>query len=291
MENEKRPRILIVDDDERWLKKLHRILHANYDLTLITEPSKALESLNQTSYALVILDMRFPGAISGLDLFSHMQKVVPALQAIILTGYPDASSMRSSFKKGFLDYLEKTAGKDELKAMVEEALERSNNFKIDIPSLITEGESEVLEFKASARWDVRANKHNKEMENAVVKTVAAFLNSAKGGTLLLGVDDNGTVVGLEPDFHTLGRKNVRDEFENSLTNLLLNGCGKECSPLIHIFFHLLEDKDICRIAVKPSPKPVFVTDERGGENLFIRTGNSTRLLTARETVEYCKIRW
>jgi predicted HTH transcriptional regulator len=100
--------------------------------------------------------------------------------------------------------------------VVKEAIER--RVKFHITSLIAEGESEVMEFRVSARWDMVANIHNKELEKAVVKTITAFLNSEKGGTLLIGVDDNGTVVGLGPDYHTLGRKNVRDEYENFLTN-------------------------------------------------------------------------
>ena len=41
---------------------------------------------------------------------------------------------------------------------------------------------------------------------------------------------------------------------------------------------------------KPSPRPIFVKDE-DGEHLYIRTGNSTRPLTSREAVGYCKQRW
>ena len=64
------------------------------------------------------------------------------------------------------------------------------------------GESESLEFKSSARWNMRTGRRDEAMENVVVKTVAAFLNSF-GGTLLLGVEDAGTIIGPAPDFSTL----------------------------------------------------------------------------------------
>jgi type I restriction enzyme R subunit len=48
--------------------------------------------------------------------------------------------------------------------------------------LIRANESATLEFKSSARWDMRQNKPNKAMEETIVKTVAAFLNSETGGT-------------------------------------------------------------------------------------------------------------
>ena len=64
------------------------------------------------------------------------------------------------------------------------------------------GESDRLEFKSSARWNLRTDKRDEAMEEVVAKTVAAFMNSA-GGTLLLGVDDGGNLIGLGPDYATL----------------------------------------------------------------------------------------
>lgn len=159
-----------------------------------------------------------------------------------------------------------------------------------VATLIARGESAELEFKSSARWDMRENKLNKEMEKVVVKTVAAFMNSEAGGSLLIGVEDGGAVLGLEHDFKTLGKRQDRDGYENFLTTLLLGNYGKDSSPLIQISFHQVHGKDICRIVAKPSPKPVFVKDDKG-EHLFIRAGNSTRLLSTKEAIEYCKIRW
>lgn len=161
---------------------------------------------------------------------------------------------------------------------------------LEVASLIARGESVELEFKSSARWDMRQDKPNKEMEAVIVKTVASFLNAEAGGTLLIGVDDSGSVLGLQHDYKTLGRKQDRDGFENWLTTLLLDAYGKDSSPLIRITFHEVEGQELCRVTSKPSPKPVFVRDGRG-EHLYIRAGNSTRLLTTKEALDYCKIRW
>jgi hypothetical protein len=160
----------------------------------------------------------------------------------------------------------------------------------EVAELIAKREGAELEFKSSARWDVRQNKLNKEMEQIVVKTVAAFLNSETGGTLLIGVEDGGAVLGLEHDFKTLGKRQDRDGYENFLTTLFLGSYGKDSSPLIQISFHQVDGKDVCRIIAKPSPKPVFVKDGNN-DHLFIRAGNSTRLLSTKEAIEYCKVRW
>jgi hypothetical protein len=49
-------------------------------------------------------------------------------------------------------------------------------------------------------------------------------------------------------------------------------------------------RDLCRVAIQPSPRPVFIKEGRF-EHVYIRTGNSTRLLTTKEAIDYCKNRW
>jgi hypothetical protein len=160
----------------------------------------------------------------------------------------------------------------------------------EIRNLINQGESTELEFKSSARWDIKQNKANPAMEHVVVKTVAAFLNSEHGGTLLLGVDDDGNVLGLKPDYKLFGKQNSRDAYENFLTTLLLNNFGKDVTPLFSITFHHVGGEDVVRISVKPASKPSFVK-EGNEDRLYIRAGNSTRGLTTREAIDYCKIRF
>ncbi len=56
-----------------------------------------------------------------------------------------------------------------------------------IDELVANDEDSAVEFKSTARWDLRENTASRLMEDAVVKTVAGFLNS-DGGTLLIGLD-------------------------------------------------------------------------------------------------------
>ncbi len=164
----------------------------------------------------------------------------------------------------------------------------------EIVGIIKRGESAELEFKSSARWDMRENKKNKEMEQIIVKTVAAFLNSS-GGTLLIGVADDGTPLGLAHDLQTLGSKNNLDGYELFLTDLLLNAYGKDVSAFLGISFGQVGGHDICKILIKPSPKPIWIEgkDSAGQktEQLFIRTNNSSRPLNTREALEYAAHRW
>jgi type I restriction-modification system DNA methylase subunit len=159
----------------------------------------------------------------------------------------------------------------------------------EIRKLIAQGESATLELKSSARWDMKEKRRNKEMEKVIVKTVVGFLNT-DGGTLLIGVADDGTVLGLDHDYQTLGERKNRDGYEQALTQLLFDAYGYDKSPYIRISFHETEGKDVCRITVKPSPAPIWVNID-GTERLYIRTNNSSRALSAREAVEYVREHW
>lgn len=159
----------------------------------------------------------------------------------------------------------------------------------EVAALIAKGESNTLEFKSSARWDFQQNKQNKAMEDIVVKTVAAFLNT-EGGNLLIGVDDERNIVGLAHDYKLFSKADKQDAFRNFLIGLLLNNFGKDVSALLTTSIHQLDGKDVVRVQAKASPKPIFVT-EGAFEHLYIRADNTTRLLTTKEAIDYCKMHW
>jgi ActR/RegA family two-component response regulator len=289
-----RKKVIIVEDNQHWLETLELILGSAYDLTLFADPAQALESLKENKYHLAILDKNMP-TISGLELLRKMRAATPRLKAIILTGYADVDSAVESMKIGARDYISKGTPNlpSALIAKMEEALASDDLEGVqgdNISTLISGGESATLEFKSSARWDFRAGRMNKDLEWVIVKTVGAFMNSEHYCDLLIGVSDDGEVIGLEHDYKTFSKKQNRDAYENFLMTLLLEAYGKDYSPHIQIIFHYIGEKEICQIHVKPAQKPAFARNDKG-EHLFIRAGNSTRQLSMSEAYEYCKIRW
>jgi len=78
----------------------------------------------------------------------------------------------------------------------------------DIRQQIVNGESAALEFKSTFRWDLRENRINRSLETVVLKTLAGYMN-AQGGTLLIGVADDGSIVGLEKDYSALKKPDSR----------------------------------------------------------------------------------
>ena len=94
---------------------------------------------------------------------------------------------------------------------------------VQLAAEIAKGESQRLEFKASARWDYKQNTINTALAQPILKTCDAFFNT-DGGKLLIGVDDCGKIIGLKNDYQGFDKK--KDSYENWLTTLLLEEFGE-----------------------------------------------------------------
>ncbi len=155
------------------------------------------------------------------------------------------------------------------------------------------GESDRLEFKSTARWNIRENKRDEAMETVIAKTVTAFLNSA-GGTLLIGVDDDGRLIGLDSDYATLKQPDA-DRFELWIRDMLGQRVGANAAALPCLDFAPAHDGsgEVCRVTVPPSPFPVFLLGPKGKgvPELWVRVGNSTRRLEVDDAVTYVAHRW
>ena len=94
----------------------------------------------------------------------------------------------------------------------------------EVLTLIEGGESAVVEFKSTARRNLYTEADDQAITWAVVKTIAAFMNT-HGGTLLIGVDDQGRPVGIEVDYPLVKGRN-RDGWELWLTTAIKNTLGQ-----------------------------------------------------------------
>jgi hypothetical protein len=159
----------------------------------------------------------------------------------------------------------------------------------DARALIEQGEGLFLEFKETLRYDVRKGEVSREMERMVLKTIVSFMN-ADGGTLLIGVGDNGTIAGLENDYKALPKKN-RDGFENHLSMLLKTTIGLPFAKYVSAGFEAIDGKDLCVVSVRESHKPAYLQGADKKEEFFVRVGNSTQPFSMSETEEYIKTHW
>lgn len=165
---------------------------------------------------------------------------------------------------------------------------------VTLEDLIAEGESDELEFKSTLRWDLKEGQINKGLEDVILKTVAAFANS-QGGTLLIGVADNGQVLGLEHDYLSLNGAD-RDKFELHLRNLLNRQFGAGfVTTKVTIKFHQVQDNEVCQIETAPAKEPMIITmkDKTGlvTEKFYARSGNSSQEIPLSEMNSYIKERF
>jgi hypothetical protein len=162
--------------------------------------------------------------------------------------------------------------------------------ELKILSVISKGENKYCEFKSSLRLDLRKGTVEKYIEHTAFKNIAAFLNS-DGGTLIIGVDDEKNVVGLEAtDYTTFSRPDKQDEWSKHLDNLIQNHVGNKFHTLINTGFIQLEDKTVAIIEVNASREPVWLQNNDKQE-FYVRRTASAIQLTPKETAEYIKEHW
>jgi ATP-dependent Lon protease len=161
-------------------------------------------------------------------------------------------------------------------------------------AMIATGESTHLEFKSSLRWDLREGVDNPGLQKGVTRSIAEFLNT-RGGRLLVGVADDGTVVGIDPDIKALERMRLggggRDGFLQALANVVTHHLGAQAAALIRTQIADVDGHQICVVNVGRSPEPVYLHESKEKEEFFIRLESTTRPLGLRETTAYIRANW
>ena len=146
-------------------------------------------------------------------------------------------------------------------------------------------ESENLEYKSTYQWDTKQNKQNPDvLKPIIVRTIASFLN-AKGGTLLIGIDDEGKVLGIENDLNIFNGS--FDDLQKNISNYIADTIGKEHIHQIGIKILPIDDKNIIRIDVEKSFTEVWIKYKGSrDEEFFVRFGPTSNRLSPKEASEY-----
>jgi DNA-binding NtrC family response regulator len=129
------PRILIVDDEERFRKTLaKRLGERELEVMTVGSGMEALDEIQRRLYDVIILDIKMPG-ISGIEALGEIKKINPGLEVILLTGHGSMDSAIDGMRKGAYDYLlkpcdidllvEKILGAYEIKAKRDERLRQA----------------------------------------------------------------------------------------------------------------------------------------------------------------------
>jgi hypothetical protein len=153
-----------------------------------------------------------------------------------------------------------------------------------VAELIAAGETDAIEFKSTLRTNLHTGQKDPKIELMVLKTIAGFLNS-KGGTLVVGVADDGQPVGLDADDFP-----NEDKLSLHLVNLLKERIGGQHAINVHPRF---DDHDGVRVLVvecTAAKAPAWVKDGNA-DRFFVRYGPSTQELSGQTAHSYIQQRF
>ena len=178
----------------------------------------------------------------------------------------------------------KAHGSNEEERDTEEPEGDDETEEFNLIDLIRAGESDSAEFKSTLRTNLHTGQRDKRMEDAVLKTLAGFLNT-QGGSLVIGVSDEGTPLGVEADGFP-----DEDKMSLHLVNIVNDRMGPSAWATIHANFDDYEDHRVMIIRCERSSSAVYLKNGNA-EQFYIRTGPATAELSSAQLVDYIKHRF
>jgi putative two-component system response regulator len=302
------PRILVVDDTETNVDILIEALGNDYDVSVAMDGKQALQLLEKDLPDLILLDILMP----GMDGYEVIQRIkadarTREISVVFISALQETNQKIQGLALGAVDYITKPFDVEEVRARVERQLElhevkrrlieqnqrlmRRNTRQSDQPlvaadrlaQLIRSGESQSVEFKSTLRWNLKIDSKDLAVEMAWLKTIVAFLNS-NGGTLLVGVDDEGSVVGYEKDAFA-----NEDKYLLYVNNRIRQNIGLEFAPYIRFALVPIDHSKVLVVDCTASETPVFLINGND-ETFFVRLGPGSRKLSPRQTLAYLSSR-
>ena len=156
----------------------------------------------------------------------------------------------------------------------------------DLLQRICSGETTQLEFKSTLRWNIHKKDNDRAIENAALKTIVAFCNS-NVGELLIGVSDDGKILGLNHDGFS-----TTDKLLVHLGNLISERIVPPISEFVEFDIVNLENTNICRVSCKKSTTDIWLKpDNKTPEQFYVRTGPSSKPLGPKDAAEYIRRRF
>lgn len=300
-------RILLVDDNAANLEILYQALEdEGYELLVAQSGQEALDITRDAQPALILLDINMPG-MDGFETCRRLKSDPATAGSVVLfLSARDATRDRvKGLDLGAVDFIGKPFEFEEVIARVRKHLETHQRqvelevrnreleqtatgrftalAEAEVKDLINRGESEVLEFKSTLRWNIHTKKPGKEIENASLKTVAGYLNS-EGGILMVGVDDSGQPLGLKTDNFA-----NQDKLLLHLNNMIREHLGPQFAEYIRPSIVEVNGSEVLVIQCVPSPNPVFFRREKE-EHFYVRVGPSSQSLSPSQLLSYIENR-
>lgn len=119
---------LVVDDEEDFLVTLvNRLKKRDIDAAGVKSGEEALDLVKKKLYDVIIMDIKMPGGMDGIEALREIKKIQPLVEVILLTGHGSVESSIEGMKLGAYDYLMKPVKLEELIPKMAEAFEKKNS--------------------------------------------------------------------------------------------------------------------------------------------------------------------
>ena len=118
-----KPRILVVDDEESHRIMLRAVLkEEGYEVSEASDGTEAVKAVEQEPFDLILMDIRMR-TMDGIEALGEIRKISPLVPVLIMTAYASVKTAVEALKAGAFEYLTKPLDTDELKILIEKALE------------------------------------------------------------------------------------------------------------------------------------------------------------------------
>lgn len=125
-------RLLIVDDEERFLRTLgDRLSMRGFEVTTATDGTAALDAAGRHEYDVAVVDLKMPG-LDGEQVLDRLKEISPLTEVVILTGHGSVDSAVRLTQKGSYRYLQKPAETDKLIEVLKEAFQSRVQRKLSV---------------------------------------------------------------------------------------------------------------------------------------------------------------
>src|SRR5882724_3093140 len=106
-EKKKKGKVLVIDDDRLVLRAVSEALNRDsYEVVSISDPVEALAVVRDTSFDVVVSDIKMPN-LSGIDLLKAFKQAQPDLEVVMMSGHGTIETAVECMKLGAYDYLAK----------------------------------------------------------------------------------------------------------------------------------------------------------------------------------------
>jgi len=120
-------RILVVDDETDFLETIvKRLNKRKLDAKGVASGEAALDVLKEELYDVVLLDIKMPGGMDGIETLREIKRIQPLVEVLLLTGHASVETSIEGMKQGAFDYLLKPMKFDELLSKMAQAFEKKS---------------------------------------------------------------------------------------------------------------------------------------------------------------------